>query len=136
MNISVHDNLLISYEVNCERREIRVHTELRDKGKPFERTDVIFTGVSAYQFWHDCFGNIIFDFEEIAPEIIYQDYRAQFEAGWRYGWPGEWGKTEDSARAYFREHNVRGYLLSSSLGMVGWVLSQKMEKVPGGGRVA
>jgi hypothetical protein len=136
MDISVHDNFLVCYEVCCERREVRVRTEYRDKGEPFEHTDVIFTGVCAYHFRHDCFGNIILDIEEIAPENIYQDNRAQFEAGWRYGWPGDWGKTEEAARAYFREHGVRGYVLSSSYGMDGWILGQKMGKISRDGQVA
>ena len=130
MDISVHDNFLVSYEVRCEQREIRLHTEYRDKGEPFEHTDVIFTGVCAYHFIQDCFTNIIFDIDEISPETIYRDHRAEFEAGWRYGWPGDWGKTEEDANAYFREHGVHGYSLHSSCGMEGWILGQKMEKFP------
>lgn len=129
MEISVHDNFLVSYEVCCERREIRLHTEFRDVGEPFEHTDVIFTGVSAYHFWQDCFDNIIFDIDETAPETIFRDHRVEFEAGWKYGWPGDWGKTEQSALAHFREHGVRGFILQSSCGMDGWILAKKMEKI-------
>lgn len=128
MEISVHDNVLVSYEVLSERREIRLYTEFRDNGEPFEHTDVVFTGVSAYHFWQDCFGNIIFDIDETTPEAIYRDHRAEFEAGWRYGWPGNWGKTEEAALAYFREHGVRGFTLQTSYGMDGWVLAESMER--------
>jgi hypothetical protein len=136
MDISVHDNFLVSYEVYCERREIRLRTEFRDKGKPFEHTDLIFTDVCAYHFRQDCFTNIIFDIDEIAAETIYRDHRAEFEAGWRYGWPGDWSKTEEAALAYFRECGVRGYVLHSSCGMDGWILGQKMEKISRDGQVA
>jgi hypothetical protein len=136
MEISVHDNFLVSYEVCCERREIRLHTEFRDKGEPFELTDVVFTGVCAYHFHQDCFANIIFDIDETAPDTIYRDHRAEFEAGWRHGWPGDWGKTEDAALVHFREHGVRGYILHSSCGMDGWILAKTMEKISRDGHVA
>jgi hypothetical protein len=42
MGRSVHDNFIVSYEVHCERREIRLHTEYRDRGEPFEITVVVF----------------------------------------------------------------------------------------------
>ncbi len=129
MEISVHDNFLVSYEVLSEQRQIRLHTEFRDKGEPFEHTDVVFTGVSAYHFWQDCFANIIFDIDETAPEAVYNGHRAEFEAGWRYGWPGDWGKTEEAALAYFRKHGVRGFTLQSSCGMAGWILAKTMEKI-------
>lgn len=136
MKISVHDNYLVSYEVRCERREIRLHTEFRDRGEPFEYTDVVFTGVCAYHFHQDCFTNIIFDIDETAPETIYSDHRAEFEAGRMYGWPGDWGKTEDAALAYFREHGVQGYALQSSYGMDGWILAKSMEIISRDGHVA
>ncbi len=136
VGISVHDNFLVSYEVLSERREIRLHTEFRDKGQPFDHTDVVFTGVSAYHFWQDGFGSIIFDIDETTPEDIYRIHRVEFEAGGKYGWPGDWGKTEQTAHAHFREHGVRGFTLHSSFGMDGWVLAKSMAKISRDGLVA
>ena len=113
-----------------------MHTEFRDRGEPFEHTDVVFTGVSAYHFWQDCFGNIIFDIDETEPELIYSDHRAEFEAGSRYGWPRDWGKTEDSVLAHFREHGVHGFQLQSSYGMVGWILAKRMQMFSRDGHAA
>src|SRR5688572_26401624 len=62
--ISIHDNFLASYEVLCERREIRLHTEFRDSSGPVEFTDVVFRGVVCYDFRHDSqIGTIIFDID-------------------------------------------------------------------------
>ena len=36
MALSIHDNLLISYEVRCDVRTIVLRTEYRVKGKPIE----------------------------------------------------------------------------------------------------
>ena len=129
--ISLHDNHLVSYEVVCERREIRLCTEFRDRGEPFELTDVFFTGVVAYDFWHDSdIGTIIFDISEVPPTDIYAEHAEQFRDGIRYGWPGEWAQSAESAAAHFQQHSIRGFELSSSCGMSGWVLAQHMQKRP------
>jgi hypothetical protein len=128
--ISIHDNFLVSYEVLCKRREIRFHTEFRDRRESFERTDVIFTGVACYDFEHDShIETIIFDIDEVPPIDIYREHAEQFQSGVRYGWPGEWGASAELAAAHFQQHGIRGYELSSSCGMSGWVLAQSMQKV-------
>ena len=128
-DISIHDNQLISYEVFCERREIHLHTEFRDRGEPFEFTDVIFTGVVAYDFWHDSdIATIILDIAEVAPTDIYAEHAEQFRDGIRYGWPGEWAESTEAAATHFQRHTIRGFELSSSCGMTGWVLAINMQK--------
>ena len=113
----------------CERRELRLHTEFRDRGVPFEFTKVVFTGVAAYDFWHDSDGGtIIFDVAEIEPADIYAAYAEQFRTGVRYGWPGEWATSVEAATAHFHQHAIRGYELQSSCGMSGWILARAMHK--------
>jgi hypothetical protein len=137
MTKSVHDNFIIGYEVHCERREIRLLTEYRDRGTPFERTVVLFTDVEAYHFEHDCFGNIVLDIEEIPAETILTQHQSQFEEGRRLaGWPRFWEKSFDDARSYLREHGIRGFELSSSCGMSVWVLAQDMQMLDEGSHVA
>src|ERR1041384_6213267 len=111
MDISVHDNVLVSYEVLCEQREIRLHTEFRDQ-QPVEHTDITFRGVEAYHFYHDNFQTIIFDITEIPAEDILAKDRARFEEGRRYGWPGAWNDSEAAMRAHLTQRGVRGFSLS------------------------
>jgi len=112
MDISVHDNFLVSYEVLCRQREIRLHTEFRDK-EPIECTDVIFRGVEAYHFDHDNFETIIFDITEVPVEDILVQDKSRFDEGRRYGWPGPWNDSEVTMRARLAERGVRGFSLSS-----------------------
>ena len=127
-DISIHDNRLISYEVFCERREICLRTEFRDRGEPFEFTDVFFTGVTAYDFWHDSdMGTIIFDITEVPAADIYAEHAEQFRKGVRYGWPGDWAETAETAASFFQRHGIRGFALGSSCGMSGWVLAREMQ---------
>lgn len=125
--ISIHDNFLVSYEVLCERREICFHTEYRDRGEPFECTDVSFTGVTAYDFWHDSeMGTIIFDITEVPATDIYAEHGDQLRKGVRYGWPGDWAETAEAAAAFFQSKGIRGFELASSCGMSGWILAREM----------
>ena len=127
MDISVHDNIIVSYEVLCEQHEIRLHTKFYDR-QPVEHTDIVFRGVEAYFFHHDNFQNIIFDIMEIPVEDILVEDHVQFEEGRRWAWPGVWNDSESAMRAYLTECGVRGFSLSSSLGMHGWILAKSMEK--------
>ena len=47
-----------------EEKSITLHTEYRDQGTPYERTDVFFEGVQGYLFL-DSLGGILFDIEEV-----------------------------------------------------------------------
>jgi hypothetical protein len=129
MKLSIHDNFLVSYEVLHETREICLHTEYRDVAldAPFEYTDVIFRGVFAYHFTQDNFSNILFGIDETTTENILADNKALFEAGERYGWPGIWNRSDATLRAYLTENQARGFEISSSFGMYGWVLARSME---------
>jgi len=125
----VHDNVLISYEVLSEKREIHLRTK-HSGPKTIEHTDIIFRGVEGYYFFHDNFQTIIFDVTEISVESILEDDKARFEEGWRYCWPGAWNESSEAARrAYLTERGVSGFSLSSSFGMSGWILANSMERV-------
>ena len=64
---SLRDDFLVSYEVNCEIRQIKLYAK-RDPRVPAgkeERTNhtIVFNGVEGYQFENDNFGSIIFSLE-------------------------------------------------------------------------
>jgi hypothetical protein len=128
---SVHDNELISYEVQCEARTIIVRTEFRVKDKPREFTNVIFSGVQGYHFENDAFGNIIFGFETVPVEQFLTEYASEISESYRMaGAPGPWAANLETASAYLRELGIQGFILSSSCGLDGWVLAQEMSVVP------
>lgn len=129
MDLSVHDNLLLSYTVSSERREIRLETVFKET-EPLERTDIVFTGVLAYHFLNDSFGTILFDVSEISVESIYEEYEALFEEGRRYGWPRAWSESRQADLAYLSAQGIKGYYLSSAIGMTGWVLAKDMRIEP------
>jgi hypothetical protein len=127
MTLSVHDNLLVSYKVQCGKRIITLHTEYQVDGKPTEFTDVVFEGVQAYHFENDAFGNIIFEVTDIPTEQFLDRYGAELsEMNRMAGVPGNWVKSLDSAPAYLREQGIKGFELASTLGLSGWVLAKEL----------
>ncbi|MGA9354805.1 MAG: hypothetical protein WBV46_14030 [Terriglobales bacterium] len=131
MALSVHDNVLVSYEVRCEEQTIILRSEYRVDGKPTEFTNVLFGGVCAYHFQNDAFGNIIFDVYEIPLEEFVNRYGAElFELDQMTGSLGKWVEALDSAPTHMREKEIKGFELSSSLGLCGWILAKDMTISP------
>ncbi len=127
MSVSVHDNFLLSYTVNAETKEIRLHTKY-PYGDVEERTDVVFTEVAAYHFEADNLMTIIFDVEETTLEFIYEQHQGLFERLRNYAWPTVNCEGRDQLLKSMQENGVKAYSISSSLGLEGWVWAKGMFK--------
>jgi hypothetical protein len=130
MALSVHDNLLVSYEVLCEARTITLRTEYRALDKPTEFTNVIIEGVQGYSFHNDAFGNINFGLDTVPVEYLLTEFGAEIEESYRMaGAPGNWAANLGSAPEYLSEHGIKGFILSSSLGLSDWILAREISIV-------
>jgi hypothetical protein len=130
---SVHDNLLVSYEVQCEARTIVLRTEYREAGKTTEFTNIVLKGVQAYRFENDAFGNIILDLETVPTDQLLTEIGSEILESYRLaGSPGPWAANLESAAEHLRHRGVKGFILSSSYGLSGWVLAEEMSLESGG----
>jgi hypothetical protein len=126
--ISVHDNFIYAYALDCEGRRIVQHTHFRD-GSANEYTDVIFTGVVAHHFEHVLSGNILFDVTEIPLRHLVTGSAALFAAGKAYGWPdGIEYRDAEELIGILEGRGAHGFEISSSYGMGGWVIARAMER--------
>jgi hypothetical protein len=127
---SFHDDFLVSYEVNCETRQIKLRAK-RDPRIPVvdqERTSrtIVFNGVEGYQFENDNFGNIIFSLDAVSVEQILAGYGSQIAESYRVGRaPNSWAADLSSAPQVLAAKGVQGFVLSSSYGLSGWVLAKE-----------
>ena len=128
MSISVHDNKLVSYTVNEDAKIILLETFYGEKTSR-EYANIKFSNVLAYFFENHSIqlGTIIFDIEETTTDIILENNWNKFEAGKRWGWPGDWADSKEKASAYFEKNLIKAYEIGSSCGLCGWVLAQNME---------
>jgi hypothetical protein len=128
---SLHDYFLISYEVHCESRRItlRARPDTRPHAPPDPASDciIVFEGVEGYHFRDDAFGNIIFSLTEISIDKVLFDYRSEIEESYRMsGAPGPWADDLNAASAILGDKGVRGFALSSSYGLSGWILAKEV----------
>jgi hypothetical protein len=120
---SVHDNKVLSYEVDGEHRRIVLHTRF-DAANQLENTDVVFEGVIAYKFQGDNFGNVLLGIDEAPVSKIVEEDRVLFEEGSKYAWPGPWNDSFRACLAYFQSKAAKGYEISSSYGLCGWIIAE------------
>jgi hypothetical protein len=126
-SLSIHDNLLVSYEVQCEARTIMLRTEYRVENEPTQFTNVVFKGVQGYHFENDAFGNVISGLEPIPLEQFLTENGAEISESYRMaGSPGPWAANLGTAVRYLREQGVQGFILHSSFGLSGWVLAREL----------
>lgn len=122
--ISVHDNSIYGYYVNCVDRRLTLHTEFRGND-PDEFTDVEFSGVEAHYFEHVLKGNILFDVTEIDVARIVDGFSELFEQSWKWSWPSiDYDGNLTVLKQRLVELQVCGFEIQSSLGMSGWVLAR------------
>ena len=126
---SLHDNFVVSYEVHCEARQIKLHTkpDPRDPAKREQRPrTIVFNGVEGYQFEHDAFGNIIFSLQSVSIEQVLADHGARITESYSMsGAPGSWAGDLASAAQVLTANGVKGFVLSSSYGLSGWILAKE-----------
>lgn len=122
---TIHDNTLLGYNVDSRFRKITVQTE---RPESEGRVDVIFSEVTGYLFEHDPFGTIFYGIEEVDPNLLMKNNWDLIQDGCREsGWFGAWAQSLERATAHFAANSIKGYELSSSIGMSGWVLAKSME---------
>jgi hypothetical protein len=127
---SLHDDFLVSYEVNCETRQIKLHAKRdpRVAAGNEERTNhtIVFNDVEAYQFENDNFGNIIFSLDAVPVERILATYGARISESYcMAGTPDSWAADLASARQVLAAKGTQGFILSSSYGLSGWILAKE-----------
>jgi hypothetical protein len=125
-NLSVHDNIVTGYTVLCNRKELVICTEFRER-QTYEKTNIVFRGVEAYFLTGDNMQSILFDVTECTIEHILNQYSSEFISGAEYDWPGPWNESIDSCRRYFFEHQCKGWLINSSYGISGFVVANEMK---------
>jgi hypothetical protein len=122
---SLHDDYLVSYEVSCEARQIKLLARRPTAGPTGNNRTITFSGVEGYNFQNDAFGNIIFSLEEVPLERLLSEFRSQIAESYRLaGAPGPWAGDLASAAQVLAVKGVRGFILSSSYGLSGWVLAK------------
>ena len=122
---SIHDNFVLRYSVDAERATIKISTEFRDQGQPYERTDVHFEGVIAYSL-RDGLDGCLFDIEEDTLDRILEEHADEFRWGLRYGWPGSWNKGPEAVRKHVATSGAHVWRIQGQNVFDGFVIARRM----------
>lgn len=120
----VHDNEIISYEVNFEKRTLFLHTKYYEK----EFTDIMFENVLAHCFENEIQTNILFGMYQMPIEDYIKEYAEIIEKQMPYGFPISSNNLND-LKAYLINNNYNIYQFDSSLGMCGYVIAKNVDLV-------
>lgn len=124
---SVHDNIILSYEVDLENERIRMRTRSYHSDLS-EDTDILFSGVLAHSFETPFQGSIIFDIDEVALDHFINYNRELLEKGKDQGWPITYD-TDKELETKLIDGEYLYFVISSSYGLSGWVLAKKVEMI-------
>ncbi|MCU6711560.1 hypothetical protein M6D81_22955 [Paenibacillus sp. J5C_2022] len=119
---SVHDNVVISYEVNLRDRYIEINTET---DKDIE-VKIKFYDVMAHLFEDHLYGSILFDIERYEIDSFLKGNKEILEKRKPYCWPTYY-ESLDELRELLIKDEYKYYVIGSSYGFNGWVLAKKIE---------
>lgn len=125
----VHDNEIMSYEVDLKNHQIIVHTQYQ-KSALIKNTDIVFHNVLVHFFQNELSGSIIFDIEKYDIIRFLKNNSDLLKKQKNYCWPMAYD-TEEELTEKLLEGQYSYYVISSSYGLNGWILAKSYEITPG-----
>jgi hypothetical protein len=119
----IHDYEIDGYSVDFKESRIVIDVSLESKQKK-----IIFSGVFAYKFDNEMPYSIIFDLEEKPVDSFFVGNKDLLDRTKRKIWPVRYSTLED-LKDKIIQADVHYFVLGSSYGLSGWVLSEKIEIV-------
>ena len=123
----VHDNRILSYQVDFENEILTLKTQY-NTDEIHEKTDVIFTGYLTHIFYNADKHSIIFDIEEYPLNSFLENEYELLEEQKNYCWPINYETTNDLIN-YFQSNTYKVFSVASSYGLYGYVLAKEMNVV-------
>ena len=124
--MTLHDHHLLELTISATERTIRLRTAHSEPLGP-ELGDAVFEGVEAYVFHGDALGTILSDIEPVDAMTLYRAYAPEMARAFAdSGGHASWTESEAAAGAFLASGEVRGYRVTSSIGLEGAVWSRSL----------
>ena len=117
----VHDFEIQSYFVNFENKDIVMNISDDEKEK-----QIIFHNFLCYKFFDEMPYSIISDLEERPIEDFFKENKELLDQTKNYAWPIMYDSIQELADK-IKDADVHYQVLSSSYGLNGWVLAERVE---------
>ncbi|WP_413497280.1 hypothetical protein [Carnobacterium maltaromaticum] len=119
--MKMHDNEIISYEINLKEQTINIKTQAPNEKEEY----IFFTDVFAYYFENQLLGSVILDLFEEPLEKFVVDNESLLIEGRKNAWPMHY-KEISQLEAKVKAGNLKYYIIASSYGLRGWVLAKNL----------
>lgn len=117
----VHDNEILSYQVDICNKKLQMFTQYYDK----EKTTITFTGLIGHRFENVTYQNLIFGISQIAIDYFINENKEILEKGLRFAFP-IFAKSCEELRDYLIENEQRVFEISSTIGLYGFVIAKEI----------
>ena len=132
LTTSIHDHHIRELTINAAEHTIRVRTAYPESTGP-DAAIVLFEDVQGYVFRGDALGTILFEIELVDPLDLYREHSEEMQKVYAdAGGHAAWAENESSAGAFLSAQGVRGYRISSSIGLEGAVWARRLSIHPVG----
>ncbi len=118
---NLHDNRVLRYSADFEAHTLHMDIQAED-GK---MVSIHFIGLLAHWFENVIQDNILFGMDEISVDGFFEQYKELLDYYLQYGFPACCGVEELQKR--MDQEKIRVFVISSSLGLCGFVLAQEVE---------
>jgi len=89
--------------------------------------EVVFQGVEGYTFRGDALGTILFAIEPVDAFSLYREHAVEMQRVYAEGGGhAPWARGDADAEAFFVGGEIRGYVVSSSIGLSGAVWARSL----------
>ncbi len=119
----MHDDLIISYEINFNNKTIVIYTTNEAKGR---KGKLEFFDVLTHSFACVLDYNQIIDVGECGIDIFLKDNMEELNKMRNYCWPIDYQDIQELEH-YLRSNHYKYIKIRSSYGMCGWVLAKKFK---------
>lgn len=120
--LNIHDNEIVSYEVNFQKSRITMHT--KDGKRDSVIIKIEFNDVLAHVFETQLRGSIILDISTLDVSLFLKHNKELLEKKKDYAWPMYYEKIEDLLD-HFQNEKYNYYVISASYGLNGWVIAKE-----------
>ncbi|MGX7137019.1 hypothetical protein ACWOCD_04010 [Enterococcus silesiacus] len=120
---SIHDYEIDSYSVDFKKNMLIMNVSSNQYKK-----QIIFYDVFCYRFYEEMPYSIIFDLEERPIESFYTENKELLIQTKNYVWPIMYDSLQELA-AKIKDSNLHYQVLTSSYGLNGWILAERVEIV-------
>lgn len=120
--MNIHDNEIINYQVNLKDKTILLHTISETN----EAATILFNDLLAYNFENQLPGSILLDIFDAGIESFIPQNRDILKSRKDHLWPINY-ESEEGLYSYLQHNQYHYYVIQSSYGMNGWVVSKGMK---------